>query len=833
MTNLQFLTYRQWQRRPLRAIFTILSVAIAVAAMLGTSVAQTTVRAAYRNLTAAVSGVPAIDIVSRAGGRFAASELPPLDDVPGVRGSVPLLFRTTFLRAKGKRSRVLTAGLDFAEVSRFYDFQLTEGAIPTEPDQVLVDAGFAEALSLAIGDRCTLFGRRGPRSVRISGFVAPQSLQDLAEGATVFLPLATAQDIYELEGQVDRSRVLLVSEEDRASVEKIAAERTGPLMAQATIRTGGIAEETLRSLELALRFSTALALVMSIFVVLNTLRMNFHERRREFALLRALGGSQSQLSWILASEGITLGLFGGMVGIPAGLALAALLSKVLGSVLGYEGTFPWPSWTTILWSLLVGEAAVVAAIVWSKWGGNKVSPAEAMREFDASAAESLPWGLFVGALAAWIVAVAGLAAVRTRLVSDVWTIPFGLLMLVSYVATLPVLLPLVLRVGRFLVLRRSGLYALLTTGQLEQRPVRIGLTVGVLVVAISSGLGLGSAIHGQLRDIRDWYRRTMSGDYFLMSAGTSDPTGPDSKEIREQLSAVSGVEHLEAVRFVPGRVAGEGVVCIIRDFSEALPLPWSVSPAREAEIRTELSRGGVVISSILASRCHVRDGDEVLVEIQSRVHTFRVVEIVNDYNFGGMTLFASSGTVQSRFPLENPDLWIVKCSAGNDQRTGEILARAIPGLGLSLQSFSQVRAQLDQILNGVVGALWTLIAVGFAVSGFAVANTVAMHVIEQTRELGLLRVIGMPARQVRRLILVQSLLLGIAGALLGTAAGVTTAWIIHWCGEPLTGRSLPLEIPFTLLAGNALGGVAITLLAGLIPAWRAGRLEIGKAVSYE
>ena len=834
MLKLQFLTNRQWQRRPVRLLLTVLSVAIAVAAVLGTSVAQSIVRSAYRNLESAAAGPPAIDIISSQGGRFAGTNLPSLSDLPPVRGAVPLLVRTTILRGKGQRARVLTVGVDFAALSRAEPIRLDAGSIPAEPDQVLLEARLARSLSLVPGDSITLFGRRGPRTMRISGLVSSESLRAVAEGAAVMLPLASAQDVYRLPDQIDRVRVLLTDADGRSAVERAVQERTGGrLQARAALRPGGIAEETLRSLELALRFSTALAVVMSVIVVLNTLRMNLHERRKEFAILRSLGASQRDLNWILAREGIVIGAIGGLAGIPAGIALVAVLKGVLGSLLDYRGEFPWPDWQTVLLALLVGETAVVAAIVWSEWGSGKISPAEAMRELDASTPEAPPWRWFGIAAIGWLAALVGLAGVRARAIHDDWTILFGLLMLMSYVAMLPVLLPLVLRASRYLVLGRSALYHLLTGGQFEQRPVRIGLTVGVVVVAISSGLGLGSAISGQIRDIRQWYRRTMSGDYFLLAIDASDPTGEGEGEIRRQLLAVPGVEHVEGVRFLGGRVGDDAAVCIVRDFGAGLPLPWLVSAERESALRSELARGDAVVSSILASRNDLHIGENVLVEIQSRSYSFRIAEIVTDYNFGGLTLFLGGQRAQAILPLGNPELWIVKESSPPRTETHEQLTALAPALNLSIQSFAQLRVQLDQIIGSVVGALWTLIAVGFVVSGFAVANTLAMHVIEQTRELGLLRVVGMPAWQTRRLILVQALLLGIAGAVLGTMAGVTTALVIHWCSVPLTGRSVPLEIPPVLLAANVIGGIAIALLAAVVPAWRAGRIEISQAIAYE
>lgn len=834
MTKLQFLTNRHWRRRPIRALLTVLSVAIAVAAMLSTSMAQAMVRNAYRTMTATVNGTPTIDVLSQEASRFPLADLPALSDVADVRASLPLLFRTTMLRSQGKRSRILTVGVDLARLQQAIAVAPSSGEWPSNSNEVILAAPFAESAAIAVGDRITLFGRRGPKNMVVSGILPAATMHEFSDGAAVVLPLATAQDIFELPGLVDRTRVFLKREETRARVttelQQLLGER---FLVRSTLRAGGIAEETLRSTELALQFSTALSLMMSICIVINTLRMNFHERRREFAILRAIGASQKQLDGILASEGLAMGILGGLLGIPAGIFLADGLRHVLERVLRFQGEFVWPPWSTILVAFLVGEVAVVAALIWTKWGGNKVSPAEAMREVDSSAAESPPWLLFIAAIVAWFVSLGGLALVRAEQIDGRWTIPFGLLMLTSYIAMLPVLLPWVLAGCRAL-LWRTWLYRLLTSGQLERRPVRVGLTAGVLVVAISSGLGLGSAISAQIHDIRDWYRRTMSGDYFLFAVPTHELTSIDTQQAREQILAVPGIAQAETVRFMGSRVGSEAAVCVVRDFHASMPLPWLLGSQDEQQLRSALRDGEVIISSVLANRCSLMPGDTLVMEVQARAYPFRIAAIVNDYNFGGLSLFLSTEAAEQRLPLASPDLWIVKRSTDtNAPPSTDSLRQVSQTLGLSLQSLDDMRGQLDQILNGVIGALWTLIMLGFVVSGFGVANTMTMHVLEQTREIGLLRIVGMTRAQVRWTILLQALLLGAAGVILGTAAGITTAAVIHWCSTPLMGRTLPFEIKFDLLVANAAGGLAIALLAALIPAWRASKLAIAQAISYE
>lgn len=835
MTPLQWLAWRQWKLRPWRAALSVLSVAIAVAAMLGTSIARSMVHEAYDAIARAVNGQPTLDLVAEQGGRFSPNALP-TGSVPGVKGVVPLLFRGTILRFKGNRARALVVGVDEASLRRGFDVQLVEGQFPTERDGAIIERALAEARGIKLGDKLTVLGRRGPRTCYVRGVIDSQQLREFAEGASLVLPLATAQDFFGLADQIDRGRVFLDSREVQDAVRADLSRRVaGKLLVRETPRSGGIAEETLRSAELALYFSTALSLVMSVVVVLNTLRMNFHERRRELAIMRAIGASQRQIGWLLGLEGILAGVLGAAVGIPLGVLLAYSLSRVLGNLLLTPQPFAWPHWSAVVGAVAVGEVAVVASILWTRWGVERIPPAEAMRELDVGAGERPPWRLFLAAVGIWLVSLGLLAAVRNGSLPDQLIIPAGLLMLASYVSTLPMLLPLVLRAQGWFIPRRWWLYQLLSASQLARRPVRLGMTAGVMVVAISSGLGLGSAIVTHIQEVRDWYRRTMSGDYFLITAGTADAQERDAGQLREEIAAVAGVRDIEAIRFLPSRTGSETVMCVVRDFRESFPLPWTMDAAEESRLRKELAEGRTVVSSVLARRLGISVGGTLVVEYQSRNYSFEVAGLVSDFNFGGLCLFLQSDAARRRVELGTSDVWIVR--AADDARDSVALRDGLNSLarenGLYSQSFAEVRRGLDQMMNGIVAALWTLIGIGFVVSGLGIANTLAMQVSEQTREIGLLRVVGMSAGRVRRLVVFQAALLGGATAFLGSLAGMTTGLVIHWCGEPLTGRSVAFEIPPLLFVANVGGAVLVTVVAAVIPAWRASRLQLAKALAYD
>ena len=193
-----------------------------------------------------------------------------------------------------------------------------------------------------------------------------------------------------------------------------------------------------------------------------------------------------------------------------------------------------------------------------------------------------------------------------------------------------------------------------------------------------------------------------------------------------------------------------------------------------------------------------------------------------------------STTAAKMLSLGPASFTIVQAKPGvdGDRLAGE-LEKLVAEDGIVVQSFSEMRRQLDALINGVVGALWGLLGMGFVIGGVAVSNTLTLNVLEQTRELGLLRIIGMTPGQTRRLVLCESLLLGLLGALMGTLGGLTTAVVIHLCNEPVLGRSIPFTMHPWLLAANAGGCLLIALVAAWRPGVWASKLNVLSAIAYE
>ena len=190
-------------------------------------------------------------------------------------------------------------------------------------------------------------------------------------------------------------------------------------------------------------------------------------------------------------------------------------------------------------------------------------------------------------------------------------------------------------------------------------------------------------------------------------------------------------------------------------------------------------------------------------------------------------------TAKKLFGMNVADILLVSAEPGRAAAVKEPLAAIADEHSMVLKSFADVQSFIDAIVNGVVGSLWAILGLGFVVGSLGVANTVTMNVLEKRRTLGLLRTVGMTGGQVTRMVVLESLLLGIAGGLIGLLGGMVTALFIQLASQPLLGHPIRPSFRPGVIAANMAAALVITMLAAWLPARRAARLDLLESISAE
>jgi putative ABC transport system permease protein len=831
------LLLRQWLARPGRALATAASVAVAVGAVVATWVSADASRAGYRRLTAAVEGVPSIDVSARGGGRFDIEALPRLSTVGGVRAIVPLFYRPTLLRVGEKRVREIAVGVDAAALVETGLMTLVAGRPCLGPDEVVLEAGLAAGLGTTVGDEVLFFARRKVSRLKVVGLAAPDSIRWFAEGAGVIVDIAALADMSRALGYVDRVRIVLDPRATRSDVlARVASRLPETLMAAVPAGRSSMAEDVLHSADLGLDFVTGLTAAMAFFLVGNAMLMNVTERRRGFSLLRLLGSTGRQVRQFVIREAAILGAGGAIVGAALGLAAAGPISAGISLALQAPPSALVVHPAVVPLAILLGTLIAVAGAWWPAREATRIDPLEGL-DTAPPPARGVPRAFLLVALGLWAVAAIIMAFVIAERLPPRAAVPAGIAMMLAFVATTPVLIPPLARAVAVLVPKRFRIENTLALEQILRHPVRTALTTGVLVLAVSNGIGLGHAIRDNVDDVLGWYGRMMRADWMLTHAGmvttAAESEGADPRTAENEVRALPGVKRLEGIGVATGRVAGAACVIVARDAPPDAPLSLQPVDASPADLRAALARGEAAAGTVLARRTGIKPGDEVAVEVFGRTTKVKVAALVVDYTSGGASIHLDRSAAARLFGMTVADILLVTAEPGRSATLREPLAAIADEHSLLLRSFADVQSFIDRIVNGVVGSLWAIMGLGFVVGSLGVANTVTMNVLEKTRTLGLLRTVGMTRGQVTRMVVLESLLLGSAGALIGLVGGLVTAVFIQLSSQPLLGHPIRASFRPGVVAANLAAALAVTALAAWLPARRTARLDLLEAISSE
>lgn len=824
---------RRWLERPGRALAAGAAVAVAVAAVVATWTAAQATRTGYRAMAARIDGLPAIEIVAAGGGRFDYGQLPALADVPGVRAVVPQFFRPAVIRHGEFRVREGALGVDVEALVEAGLLRLVSGEPCVGPRELVLDASFAAGLGVDVGDDVVLLFRRGLRRLTVTGLADPASLASYSQGGSIVMDIVSLADLSVAAGRVDRVRIMLAADADRRRVLDAMQGRLPPgIEARLPAGRAALAEEMLRAADLGLDFVTWLTVAMAWFIVANAMLMSVSERRRALSLTRVLGATAGQVRRMVAGEALALGGAGAVLGAIVGVATAAPVARGIATAMQMTIDTVAVDPRVVASAVVMGPLVAWAASWWPARQAGRADPLESLALAPPPPEPGVPWSVVATALVLWAIAAAILAGVVQQWLPPGAAVPAGLVMLVAYVATLPVFMPALVRMAARLVPKLWRIEALLARDQLLRHPVRTALTAGVLVVAVSNGIGLGHAIRDNVDDLVAWHARAMRADWVLVRAGAGGVAG-DMEDAIERAATLDGVARIEALGIVGGQVAGGPAVIIARDMPADAPLAVTAVGLTEEQLRAALDRGEAAMGTALARRAGIRPGDTVMVEALGRSVPVRVGGLVVDYTAGGLSVVMRRDVARTTFGIENADFAFVSAAPGRADSLARPLADLASETAVVLRSFADLRAMVNRAVGGVVGSLWAILGLGFVIGSLGIANTVSMNVTEQLRTMGLLRAVGMARRQVAGLVLVESLVLGAAGCVAGLIGGLTTAAFIQLASQPLLGHPVAATVRPAVIAANLAAALAVTVVAAVLPARRAARIDLLEAVAAD
>jgi putative ABC transport system permease protein len=723
-------------------------------------------------------------------------------------------------------------GANWPDEQELNSATLVEGRAPDGPEEIVLDTGTAEKTGYQVGDTVPLV-TTGPRlEAELVGVTRFGDGGGMAGASLTVFDLETAQRLLLEPGKVSGISVLAA---DGVTHQELADDIAAALGADFTVKTQAQqAQDLAAGLEDSLQFFNTfllvfagVALFVGTFLILNTFSMLVAQRTRELALFRALGASRRQTTGSVLGEALVLGVLGSITGLALGYGLALLLKMLFGRIgLTLDGDLVF-ALATVLWSLAIGVLVTVAAAYLPARRAARVPPVVALQGEVPKRARSLRLRLLIGAPLTVVGAVA-LAAGPSVLDGDAAAAVAGLggyALVIGAIVLSPLLARPFVRVVGAALPRLAGKTGQLARENAMRNPRRTAATASALMIGLALVTGFSIIGASMKASVDVAIGDTMQADY-VVSTSVAQPFTP---AIADELAATEGVESVTRARFGIGRFDGEEALLLAYDAE-------TVDSALDVDFLTggfEGLRGdGLLLDEVVASQRDLRVGDTIDLAMQNgqertlRVGgTFERNNALGTYLVSTQTYTGMGGAPMDRYVYVN-----LSPGAGAATREAvEEVTSAYPIVDLKdpTQFQEEQRGQVDQMLM-LVNALLVL-SVLIAVLG--VVNTLALSVIERTRELGLLRAVGMLRRDVRRMVRWESVVISLYGATAGLVIGVLFG--VGITGALRTQGIGEVVVPvWQLLAFLVLGGV-IGVVAAILPARRASRLKVLEAIAAE
>jgi putative ABC transport system permease protein len=839
--------------RKVRAGLTVFSVVLGVAMISGTFILTDTINkgfhtiftGSYKNTSAVITSKAAFGSDNTDAGRpaFPESLLTKVRALPGVESAAGSVEddQTKMIDKSGKTIGFgnLVYGIDPSQ-EQLNPLSIVDGHWPSGGGEVAIDKGVAGKKGFRLGERVGIETHSGVQRFRIVGIVKFADVSSIGSFTISAFDVPTAQKLIGKPHGLDVIRVQAASGVPTTSV---IAEIAPLLPATAQVRNAQAqAKEDEKGvsgftgfIQKALLAFAGIALFVGAFVIANTLSITVAQRTREFATLRTLGATRRQVLRSVLLEALAIGLFASLAGLGLGFALAKGLSALFSAVgldLPRAGTVF--AIRTVIVSLLVGTLVTLLASLRPARRATRVPPIAAVREGSVLPDSKLArFGPVVGvgvlalgtALMCYGAFVHHISVARHLLSMGVGV----LLMFVGMTIFAPkVVRPLAAVLG-WPARRLGGAAGELALDNARRNPARTASTAAALMIGLALVTFVTVFAQGIFKGFEGAVDQLFHADY-AVAGSNFDPV---SAVAADRVARTPGVTVISSVRSGSGRVSGQtvNVTGVEPNMSKVMNLQWfRGSPA----VPARLGRDGAFVDKKYAKDNGLTVGSHLDLEVPSGKYVTLTVKGIftppkGGSPFGEVTI----GTRAFDANYVNPknELTLIKIAGGvNAANTAKLERSAASFPDANVQTEAQFKHAQEKFMLNLLNILYVLLGLSVIISLFGIVNTLVLSVFERTRELGMLRAVGMTRSQVRRMIRHESIVTALIGGSLGIALGVFLGFLIS---KALAGEGVVFAVPYARLAVFVLAAILVGTLAAVFPARRASRLKVLEALQYE
>jgi putative ABC transport system permease protein len=845
-------TLKNLGARKLRLFTTSVAVVLGVAFMAGTLVLTDTVSQSFDQLfTDANAGTDAFlrdqaDVTSAEGGdqraRLPESTVAQVAEVDGVAAAEGSIFGFAQLvdadgETVGSADGMGTFAGSWSTVEELNPMQLVDGRAPADvaagqPYEIVIDKGSADDAGLAVGDTASVLTEEGNVPATVVG-VASFAGEDSPGGSSyVSFTMPAAQALVAEPGMVDG--VAAVAEEGISQEELASRIATTLALDGSEVLTGDeLTEEQQSDIQAGLSFFNTflltfavIALFVGSFIIYNTFSILVAQRTKEMALMRALGASRRQVLGSVLAESVVVGLLASGLGVLLGIGVAIGLQGLV-EAFGVDlpaGDLVVGS-STIIASVVAGLGVCVASAIFPARRASKVAPIAAMRDVAVEDPRVRPARVVVGLL----VALLGGGALAAGVTGGTFAmVGLGALLVFIGIAVLgPVLAgPFAKVVGAPLPLLR-GVPGRLAKENALRNPKRTATTASALMVGVALVVGITILATSAKASVNDQIDSVFTGE-LVIESGTFG-FGGLSPQLSDELNELPEVDAASGVRIAFTEIDGNEAE-LLGIQPETVGQMFDIGLSEGAV--EDLGATEIGVLRAVAEEDGLELGDTVDVTFaETGTQPLTVAAIYDEEQPAGSYVIGMDAYDANVADSYDAEVYVALADGVTlEQGRAAVEAAAASYPNAEVQDTEQFKDSIGAEIDGVLNMVYVLLALAIFIALLGIANTLALSIFERTREMGLLRAVGMSRRQLRTSIRWESVLVALLGTTLGLAIGTFFGWALV---QAMSSEGITLSIPggslaiITVLA--ALAGVG----AAILPARRAARMDVLEAVSEE
>jgi len=845
---------RHLRRHPLLALLNILSVALGVAVYLATQIANQSANRAFAATVDLVAGKAELEITAPSG-NLPENHFPAVAATSEISAVTPLV-RGLVTLPDFPGEYLVVLGIDVFTNAPFRTFDPTgfdaedldiQGWLGP-PGSIALSEEFVARHHLKAGDNIRARVNMIDHHLRV-GFILRSKGAPLQDSRFAAMDIGWAQELFGRRGELSAIQLRLTNPRDR---EKVIAQLRKILPKDVTVRTPAQRTEEvdkmLGGFQLNLSAMSLVSLAVGMFLIYNTVSASVARRRREIGILRSLGVTRTEVRGLFLGEAISLGVIGVVLGLAGGTLLARFLSGAVAETI-----------SSLYVQLNVKQVALeprsfalagiigLGSVIISAWlpaqAAAKMEPVRALHggtTLERSVNPSSMWG-WSGLLCLALVPLFSIAALSSGPPWLAFAAAFAVLASFSLLVP-PLAFRFSSRAGKvFEALRRrrgkAAVEAELAAANLSRALLRNSVTIATLAAAVAMTVGVSVMVFSFRETVQVWINDILTADLFVGPAsneivGSSSSMPPEVLHYFETHPAVETVETFRDAQLLMG--SKTVAVAVVRGTERRhFQFLRGSGPAIMRRFHEEAS---VLISEPFARRHRLGDGDSIELTTPEGPRKFAIAGIFYDYTRDQGVVFMSQRNY-TRFWLDdrvNSVALYLKKHASAEELSDTFRAKFSRSGEYVIYSNQSLRTRIFEIFDQTFAVTYVLLTIAVIVAITGIFLSLTILITERSRELAILRAIGGSAGQIRKLLLWETAMIGVLAALVGLASGVCLSLVLTGViNRAFFGWTIRLAFPWGSLAITPLWIIAAAVIAGIVPAWRAGRMVLTESLRSE